>query len=329
MAQSGLDANLLKLFAARPPLDHKTPVDRPPAERRLPPISGVATFLARAAAEPPHDAKSDNLESRDAIKKRKINERKARAVAALTLAATAWKPNEDPKVTHDPYKTLFVGRLSYAVTEKMLRREFEQFGPIISVRLVASSVDARPRGYAFIEYERERDLTLAYREADGIKIDGRRIVVDVERGRTVKGWKPRRLGGGLGGTRIGGNDVNIKVSGRGDSGVVPSSSSARGGGVGAGGGGYISGGGGGGGSGGGGSRRDERYDDRRPSYRDSGSGGRGGLGYGHEEGRDRDRRGGSGGYDDRRGSGSGNGFDRRGGHDRRRSRSPPSRGYDD
>ncbi|KAH9999220.1 hypothetical protein BJV74DRAFT_176804 [Russula compacta] len=28
---------------------------------------------------------------------------------------------------------------------------------------------------------------------------GKRILVDVERGRTVRGWKPRRLGGGLGG----------------------------------------------------------------------------------------------------------------------------------
>lgn len=34
---------------------------------------------------------------------------------------------------------------------------------------------------------------------DNIRIKDRRIKVDVERGRTVKGWKPRRLGGGLGG----------------------------------------------------------------------------------------------------------------------------------
>ena len=34
----------------------------------------------------------------------------------------------------------------------------------------------------------------AYKHADGKKIDGRRIVVDVERGRTVKSWRPRRLG---------------------------------------------------------------------------------------------------------------------------------------
>lgn len=37
-------------------------------------------------------------------------------------------------------------------------------------------------------------ITAAYKHADGKKIDGRRIVVDVERGRTVKTWKPRRLG---------------------------------------------------------------------------------------------------------------------------------------
>jgi len=41
----------------------------------------------------------------------------------------------------------------------------------------------------------------AYKHADGKKIDGRRVLVDVERARTVKGWRPRRLGGGLGSTR--------------------------------------------------------------------------------------------------------------------------------
>jgi len=38
--------------------------------------------------------------------------------------------------------------------------------------------------------------------------------VDVERARTVKGWLPRRLGGGLGGTRRGGPDENVRHSGR-------------------------------------------------------------------------------------------------------------------
>lgn len=34
-----------------------------------------------------------------------------------------------------------------------------------------------------------------------MKIDGRRVVVDYERGRTQKNWLPRRLGGGKGNTR--------------------------------------------------------------------------------------------------------------------------------
>lgn len=36
----------------------------------------------------------------------------------------------------DPYKTLFVSRLSYEVTERKLRHEFEEYGPIKRIRLV-------------------------------------------------------------------------------------------------------------------------------------------------------------------------------------------------
>ncbi|XP_047330973.1 U1 small nuclear ribonucleoprotein 70 kDa-like [Impatiens glandulifera] len=54
----------------------------------------------------------------------------------------------------------------------------------------------------------------AYKQADGIKIDNKRVLVDVERGRTVPNWKPRRLRRGLGTTRIGGEDVNKKQLGR-------------------------------------------------------------------------------------------------------------------
>lgn len=36
----------------------------------------------------------------------------------------------------------------------------------------------------------------ACRESDGLRLGGQRIIVDVERGRTVRDWKPKRLGGG-------------------------------------------------------------------------------------------------------------------------------------
>jgi RNA recognition motif-containing protein len=95
--------------------------------------------------------------------------------------------------TTDAYKTLFIARLSYDTTEKKLQREFEQYGPLKTVRLVQDK-EGKPRGYAFLEFEKEGDMRAAYKQGDGKKIDGRRVLVDVERGRTVRNWQPRRLG---------------------------------------------------------------------------------------------------------------------------------------
>lgn len=120
---------------------------------------------------------------------------------------------QDDRKTEDAYKTLFVGRISYETTEKQLRHEFEQFGAVKHIRLVEDE-EGKSRGYAFIEYEHEADLKAAYKYADGKKIDGRRVVVDVERGRTVHEWRPRKFGGGIGETRKGGPGANVKYSGR-------------------------------------------------------------------------------------------------------------------
>ena len=104
----------------------------------------------------------------------------------------------------DPYKTLFVARMAYETTETTLMQAFEQFGPIKSCKVVRDTKTGKPRGYGFIEFEHERDMKTAYKQGDGRKIDGRRVLVDVERGRTVLKWRPRRLGGGLGSMRVGG-----------------------------------------------------------------------------------------------------------------------------
>lgn len=58
----------------------------------------------------------------------------------------------------------------------------------------------RRRQY-IVENKANADIahTAAYKETDGLRIKDRRVLVDVERGRTTKGWKPRRFGGGLGG----------------------------------------------------------------------------------------------------------------------------------
>ncbi|KAG5438264.1 hypothetical protein PCK2_000965 [Pneumocystis canis] len=124
-------------------------------------------------------------------------------------------PRQDPNIKGDPYKTLFVSRLSYKVTEQDLLREFGRYGSIERIRLVTNIKTNKPMGYAFIVFERERDMKAAYREMDGVRIKDRRAMVDVERGRTVNGWRPRRLGGGLGGRNYT-KEVLIRPSGYND-----------------------------------------------------------------------------------------------------------------
>ena len=85
--------------------------------------------------------------------------------------------------------------------EKKLKKEYEQYGSIKKVCIVKKKDKNDPRGYAFIEFEHKKDFLNAYKYGDGKKIDGKRVIVDFERGRTVLTWRPRRLGGGLGDTR--------------------------------------------------------------------------------------------------------------------------------
>jgi len=40
------------------------------------------------------------------------------------------KPNEDPNVRGDAFKTLMVARLSYDADERDLEKEFGRYGPI-------------------------------------------------------------------------------------------------------------------------------------------------------------------------------------------------------
>ena len=126
-------------------------------------------------------------------------ERKRKREEVEAKKKEPFDPNEDLNASGDPYKTLFISRLSKEVTEEDLRREFAMYGHIEKLRIIRDLHTGKSKGYAFILYERERDMKAAYKDAEGIKILGKRILVDVERGRTVKGWKPMRLGGGLGG----------------------------------------------------------------------------------------------------------------------------------
>ena len=73
---------------------------------------------------------------------------------------SSWNPKEyaGDQITTDPFKTIFVGGLNYSITERQLKREFERFGEVKKVVIVKEKDGGKARGYAFIEFERERDV---------------------------------------------------------------------------------------------------------------------------------------------------------------------------
>jgi U1 small nuclear ribonucleoprotein len=112
-----------------------------------------------------------------------------------------WNPFEEKNITSDPYKTVIVARLNYQTTDRTIKQEFEKYGLVKSVQLVVDK-NGKSRGYAFVEFERREDFVNAYKNAHLRRIDGRRVIVDYEKGRTILLWRPRRLGGGEGTVRL-------------------------------------------------------------------------------------------------------------------------------
>src|SRR4051794_17205247 len=130
-------------------------------------------------------------------------------------------------------RRLYVGNLSYGVTEAELRETFAEAGEVVDVKVVLDRDTGRPRGFAFVELSNVGKAAKAMETMNGRELQGRAMKVGEARERTGGGG-----GGGGGG-----------FGGRGGGG---------GGGYGGGGGGGYGGGGGGGDYGGGGGGRDRR-----------------------------------------------------------------------
>jgi len=195
-----LPPDLLALFAPRPPLVYLPPARALPHERKNRGFGLLSDY--KSFFEDPKDTPvKKRLETKSERIERRKREKLELATYKVEQAIALWDPNNNQDATSDPYRTLFVARLNYDTTEAKLRREFEVYGSIKRICMIRDRVHGKPRGYAFIEYRKEKEMHDAYKRADGKRIDGKRVLVDVERGRTNKGWLPRRLGGGLGGRK--------------------------------------------------------------------------------------------------------------------------------
>ena len=118
---------------------------------------------------------------------------------------------------------MYVGNLTYGVTDAALEQMFAEFGQVRSAQVIMDRDTGRSKGFGFVEMSSDQEAQAAMTAMNGKQVDGRTLTVNEAKPKESRG------GGGGGGGGYGGG--------------------------GGGGGGYGGGGGGGGYGGGGGKRR--------------------------------------------------------------------------
>jgi len=87
--------------------------------------------------------------------------------------------------------SIYVGNLSYEVTQEDLNEVFAEYGSVKRVQLPTDRETGRPRGFGFVEMSAEDEETAAIEALDGAEWMGREIKVN-----KAKPREDRRSGGG-------------------------------------------------------------------------------------------------------------------------------------
>lgn len=92
---------------------------------------------------------------------------------------------------------IFVGNLSYGVTDVDLRQAFEAHGTVTSASVVLDKMTGKSRGFGFVEMANDEEGKAAINALNDADLLGRPIRVNEARPREDR--PPRREGGGFGG----------------------------------------------------------------------------------------------------------------------------------
>ena len=90
---------------------------------------------------------------------------------------------------------LFVGNLSFNVTENDLQDMFAEHGSVTEANLMTDRMTGRPRGFGFVTMSSAQEADAAVNALNGKEVDGRALTVNIARPRE------ERSGGGSGGGR--------------------------------------------------------------------------------------------------------------------------------
>jgi RNA recognition motif-containing protein len=99
---------------------------------------------------------------------------------------------------------IYVGNLSYDVTEEDLKETFESFGEIESVKIIKDNYSGRSKGFGFIEMPNNADAQSAINGLNDKELKGRTLNVNKARPRTENRGGRGGFGGGRRGGRQGG-----------------------------------------------------------------------------------------------------------------------------
>jgi len=100
-----------------------------------------------------------------------------------------------------PNMRIYVGNLSYEVTEEELRQEFAAFGEVTSVTIITDKYTGRPKGFGFVEMASVSEGQAAIAGLNGKTLKDRALNVDAARPRSdSRGGRSygERRGGGFG-----------------------------------------------------------------------------------------------------------------------------------
>ena len=145
---------------------------------------------------------------------------------------------------------IYVGNLSWSMTDEDLNSLFSQYGSVTSAKILKDKMNGRSKGFGFVEMEDDEAAKTAIANLNETDVQGRKLIVNESQPRPEGegGYKKRSTGGFGGGGSRGGSGGGGSRGGYGGSG-----GGNRSGGGGYGGGGNRS---GGGGYGSGGGNRD-------------------------------------------------------------------------
>ena len=87
---------------------------------------------------------------------------------------------------------IYVGNLSYQVTDEDLRAAFEEYGEVSSATVIKDKFTNQSKGFGFVEMARQADAEEAIKKMNGADLKGRKLIVNLARPRTER---PRRSEG--------------------------------------------------------------------------------------------------------------------------------------